>query len=425
MTFRGSLAGSGAAAAGVIALFGLLAGEASAVETTAVGSVPGTYVSVADLSSENWGRFGGEGIRVGGFLLLGSVGTAVTFDDNVFASSARDEEDPYYNASSDARLLSQWSRHRLDFVVGGDGDFYGSESGENRGYFHTGVSGELEVLHDLSLFGYAKYRTGKEERGTGDSFLLFDAPIEYGAFDAGVSVQKQFNRLWTTFGGSFRSEDYEDARFRADTFDQDFRDSETYDIFTQLGYDLSIKTSIYAEAGYTRADYGNDFFDGDGYRLLGGVKYELNQLVTADVAAGFLRHDYDSTEVGDLDTFTYRGQVFWSPTPLLDVAFVGARDVGISSFAGASSRLSSKAGIRVDYAFWRNLRLTGLASHEWIDYDTLDAEDRAFELGAGAEYFFNPRWSVSVDVLHRDYESAISDADYERDRVTVGSKWRY
>lgn len=424
--------------AGRVALFALpllamTAPPAHASDAFGGARVPATDrapVTVDELFRQNADVLRLSG-AVGSFLLLTTVHAEVTYDDNVFASNKNQQEDFFLRIHPEARLVSQWSRHFLEFIVGGEGYFYQDFTDENRANFYTGFTSVIDVRHDLHLLTQAKYKLAHEPRGTGESFSFFEEPIRYQTYDGAFSVNKEFNRFWIQAGGTVRRDDYEDATLRTPAgkvnVDQDFRDGVLSQAIVKAGYEVSPKTSFFVEAAHEWRDYRSDDFDSHGYRLLGGVKYEFTSLVRGEAAAGVMHHEYDENDRDNVDTYTYRVQLLWDPTPLIKVAAVGSRDLSTpSAFLGGSTRVLSEIGTRVDYAIRRDIILTAAAGYQWVDYVDINRSDELLKLKAGAEYRLNPKWSFTLDYTHTDYDAdAVPDVDYNRNLVTAGVKARF
>lgn len=385
-----------------------------------------SQVTVSDLYSQNYGLSNGHGIPIGAFLLLPNITADLAYDDNVFATRTNRLDDFILEAIPELRLVSHWSRHSLDFLAGVKGTLYENHSSEDRADVYTGARGVMEIQRDLKMSADVRYERGHEARGTGDSFYIFDDPVEYGRFESGLSIWKQFNRLWTQFGGTARRYDFENAQIGTTVFDQDYRDETTYEVYNRTGYELSPKTSIFGEAAYRTGDYRDTQFDGEGYRVLAGVEYEFSQLVRGNFAAGYLSHGFDQDVLRDIGTWTYNAQIFWDPTPLTRFSMVGKREVGVAVLEGTnSSRLTSELGLRADYEIRRDVRLTGIASYEWIDFEDAALSDRALTLSAGGEYFLNPEWSLLLNHYYMDYDRGLADADYSKNKTTLGARGRF
>jgi hypothetical protein len=368
-----------------------------------------------------------HGIPVGAFLLLPSVTALVIYDDHVFAGSRHRQDDFVFRVEPEVRLVSQWSRHHLELIAGGRGDFHRDFTSENHGQFHAAGKAVVDVRHDLKILSHFKYSAGHEARGAGEALPAFDDLVRYQAIDGALFVNKSFNRLWVELGGAVRQADYRDASIAGVVFDQDFRDGTIHEVAGRVGYEVSAGTSLFAEVAHNRRDYRHADFDSEGYRVGGGLSYEFTRLVRGEVAAGYLSQDLEAAPRKDISTYSYRGQLVWEPTQLTRVALVGRRDLGApSNLAGASSRIDSEAGVRVDHAVRQDVMLSALAAYRWVDFVDAGGQDHAVTLQGTAQYFLSPTLSLWLEHTYTDYDSGAPDvSDYVRNRVGAGVKARF
>lgn len=367
------------------------------------------------------------GVTIGSFLFQSSVTAAATFDDNVFATPNNRKSDIFYTIDPEIRAVSQWSRHSLEFEIGGIGSFAQTYPREAESSFHAGANGVIDVRHDLHILASAAYIASYEPRGTGESFFLYDSPIRYQTLNGALSVNKEFNRLWVQSGVAVSNTTFDNARLHGVVVDQSFRDGTVTQLDTRIGYEISGRTSVFVEGIYDWRTYHDSTFDGEGYRVLGGVKYEFTTLIRGEFAAGFLHEDFDSLFRNTIDTYTYRAQILWSPTPLITVGLIGGRDLNSpSAFLKGSNVINSQAGVRVDYAFKRYLTFYGITSFGWENYVDVNRNDNFWKVGGGAAYQFNPDWAVVLSYDHLEYVSnVIPNVDYDINRVTLGLSAHY
>jgi hypothetical protein len=371
-------------------------------------------------------------MTLGGFLFQSSVAGTATYDDNIFATANNRKSDITYTLAPEVRATSTWTRNKLEFIVGGSGNFHQDHASENTSSFYTGMSSVVDVRHDLHILSQAKYAAGYEARGTGNSLFLYANPIQMETVDGAVSINKEFNRLWVQFGTAVRDTSYGSAKLNGVTIDQSFRDSLAYQVVGKAGYELSGKTSFFVEASENWNTYGDSSFDTSGYQLMGGVKYLFTTLVRGEAAGGFMQVNTDSTGRNSIDTYTYRAQLDWNPTELVTVGAVATRNLtgprdtqNPAVKVVRSNAINSEAGVRVGYAWRPNVTLSGVASYGNIDYVDLNRNDDMWKFQTGASYQVNSNYSVSLTYGHTDYQASTGGFDYKDNRLTAGLTARY
>jgi len=366
------------------------------------------------------------GVPIGAFIVATEVDLEATYDDNVFADTSGEQDDISYRVAPQLHAVSDWSVHRLEFEVGGEGKLNQEFSTENKTSFYTGLGGLLEVRDDLHINAYARYELDQEERGEGESFADFDDPIAYHKFMGGLSLNKRFNRLWFNVGGAIRRDDYADTSLDSTNVDQDFRDGNFYTLTVQSGFDWSPIASFYGEYSYNIADYRADRFDSDGQEVLAGIKYELTELVSLDLAGGYLTESFDAADIEDIEEFNYRAKMTWLPTELLTIGLVGRRYVGVSNFSGSSSNtISSEIALKSAYALRDNLVVRAGFAYEQIDYTSIARNDDVWKVLSSADYDITPNWSLTAGYEYTQYDSTATGIPYQRNEARVGISARY
>lgn len=424
-----------AASTCIVALLAAGAGEAAAQSYAPSGPPPATpnpatlATNLGELLAAGVRREG-YGINAGGFTFLPRISTSTVYDSNVYATPSNPEGDAYANMDGRLGIVSNWSRHALEFYIGGGGNRYFDLKDESKGYANAGVAGRIDVARDLWVTSYGNYRLGFEPRGTGDSFERFKEPITTQTVDGGVLVHRAFNRLWGELSGSARHQQYSDAQLlvgnQYQEVDQSFRDGNVKDIRGRLGYEFSPKTSVFAETAREWRDYEDSRFDGIGYKLYSGLRHELTRLVNAEVAVGYMHQDSDGM-LDNIDTWAFRAQLRYDITPLLRAEVVGSRDIGAPSLDGTgSNRIESEIGLRADYLLRRDLTLTVGTGYGWVEYVDSGRDDNYVRLTSGLEYQLRPSLSLWANYSFLAYESnQVPNIDYDKSVFSVGVVTRY
>ncbi len=131
-----------------IAGSGSLAQAQNYQEGTSTTATPSAVASsVSELLAAGVRR-DGIGINAGGFTFLPRVSTSTVYDNNVFATPSNHDGDGYANMDGQLGIVSNWSRHALEFYIGGGGNRYMDLKDESKGYANVGVAGRVDVNRD-------------------------------------------------------------------------------------------------------------------------------------------------------------------------------------------------------------------------------------------------------------------------------------
>ena len=366
------------------------------------------------------------GGRVGSFAILPSAIVSGVYDGNVFATSRGRQDDYVLDMRPEIVARSGWSRHLLEFRMGGQILEFDRFSSENQANFFAGANGHYEIASDMRVVAFTNYAHSHEARGTGNSFELFDKPIAYDRVEGGALLHKTFNRLWTEVGGSARADTYQNTTLNGVVVDQQYRNVTVTEAVNRTGYEVSPKTSLFVETAYGWRDYEDTTFDNQGYRVLGGVQMEASRILRGEVSGGWMSYSGEgAANVGSVDTYSYRARVFWEPTTLILVAITGGRDVGVSAEGGKSLTVTSDLGVRVDYELLRNLILTGRFGYQFTDYLGSSRRDELRKAEFLTEYLMSRTWSLVGSYAFTDFDSTTADLDYSKHVVSLGVRARY
>jgi hypothetical protein len=366
------------------------------------------------------------GIRMGSFIVQPLADAAVVYDDNILADNADRRSDTVTRANASVDIVSDWSRHALEFYAGGGGSLYASNDDENQGYANVGFAGLLDIHRGFWIRGFGSYNISPESRGFGESTAGFDKPIMTQTVQGNLIAHREFNRLWLELGGGVQRMVYDDAQLAGVTVDQSFRDGQIYNGLARIGYQFSPRTSVFVESSTSIRNFTDDRFEGDQYSASLGFRYELTRLVSGELAVGYMRFD-SSGGLSDSDTWSYRGHLAWDPTPLTSLSFVGSRDLGTPTvLGGASNTVDSSLGLRADYALRRDVTLTAGIGYGWLEFIDINRTDTYLKLTTGAEYEFRPSLSLWANYAFSQSEAdAIGATDYDKNMVMLGLRAKY
>jgi opacity protein-like surface antigen len=224
----------------------------------------------------------------------------------------------------------------------------------------------------------------------------------YGAIDMGANVYQ--NR-----GGDRHFSSDNDG----DSFDRDLRFfGSTLDVSPKndVGFFGGIKLGYVFGTGWVRPTIEGDFFY-NGFR--GGANFTLNEAFTpSPLPAGF--GSPGSPFPTDQTVFSthQRNVTTWINTGAFLANFIlrfGAADSRFQPYAGAGvgGYYAESAGVEVQDPVTGTTPINtgGGRSHA----------DLAWQVVAGADYFFNPQWSAFIEYHYLDYTSTQIDTNQDRD----------
>lgn len=364
-----------------------------------------------------------RGVRMGSFLVFPSVTSTLLFDDNVFATESATESDWLLKTEPELRVRSDWNSHSVDLRLSAENNLHRRFSSEDHTDFLGEFGGRLDILRNMNITGRLSYNQATEERGTFESFTVFDDPVKYDRLAGEGFFNAAFGRLFASVGARATSTEYDDAFVGLTEFDQDYRDGTVVEVIGRFGYELTNLTGVFVQASHNNREFRDDSYNSSGGRLVGGVAFEASRLVKGEAYAGYLLQDFDSPGFEDIATWTFGANLAWQPSPLLTISLLGKREADTSNFGGGGSVINNDAALRADYEFRPNIILSALGGVELDDYEGA-RKDLTLKVGGEARYLISRMFSIGLQASHAEFESNAVE-DYRRNQIGISGRAQF
>lgn len=369
------------------------------------------------------------GKALGSFQVLPTFEVGMGYNDNIRTSTTNQLDDFFYQINPDVRAESQFSRHALNLFAGGNFTVFNNESDQNMTGLFVGSDGRIDLSNDLNLVGGIGFRDSNELRSASNarSSGLSVKPINFRAFDLNAGINKKFNRLDLSLGGTRREINYQDGRNAAGvTLDQDNRDLQAYGVNGRAAYEVAPDYKAFVSTEWTdriyRIQSANDR-DSTGYRTGAGLEFALTNQVTGEAFAGYMNRNYQNGK--DVSAPYYGGKINWYPTPLLSVYGTADRDVQDSTFAGTTSRVVTDLGLSAAYEFRRNILVKPILGYSMGQYQGISGDENTVSAGSELEYLLNRNLSLvgSYRYVNRDASgTTLNVLNYDQNVFAVFAK---
>jgi hypothetical protein len=376
------------------------------------------------------GPAGAQGIQLGPFRLLPTLGLSLEYDDNILLTPEDEIDDLIWHITPGITIELPSRRYAIRL---------GYEADILRYMDNT----DLDTVHHQALAdARVDFVFGLGLRLT-DRFLITDDFAGFPVPELTQLVERWENTL--DAGGEYvlRERFALDANFR--WFMVDYQDDPEFDQFDRDDYTISgtgfyrvfPKTSVLGELAYNMVRYDIPAValdrDSDAWRFLVGVKGDLTAKTTALIKIGWEWKDYDNNARDDWDGLIAEGNIVWKYREPSEVRLFGGRANVESLEEGRNYYISNYAGIEVRHFIRERLllRVRGLGGVNDYPTDvTIGAEsaertDTFFEAGASLRYQMR-RWvafELGYEFLYRDSNFDIND--YQANRVKASVLFSY
>lgn len=368
-------------------------------------------------------------IRAGNYFVASDIGTAVVFDDNIFATDADKRADIRTEVTPRIRLDSQFARHALDFSLDGKIVNYVENPDQDYANIRGRASGALHFNAANTLSASVLSSLSHEERNSPIIPESAREPVQIIRNKAAIGITHDAGRLYGTLSASAESFDFHDAvSVSGQPLDLDPRDTQIYSTQLRAGYRFSPGYEIITKVrGLKTVNQGNGSIDNDalGFEALAGLAFESDPLLKWRILGGFGVQDYVTAGRQSLITSLYEGQVQWLPTQLLTIYGTLSRSLQEAGGLDGSGLLQTELDVRADYEIYHNLLLHAGISVREDDPIVANTTELNYNGHLGLDYYLNKNWLFTFEYDHDVRVSDSDSRDLNRNRFTFGAKLRF
>ncbi|WP_249127378.1 outer membrane beta-barrel protein [Bradyrhizobium lablabi] len=361
------------------------------------------------------------GIRAGSWMFNPSMITGGFFDSNVFSSSNAKRSDLAAVFEPSLRAHTLWERHGIDLKLDTQSTVYKENSSLNQTNASLKGNAWIDIAHDLALLTNFQVAHLNEGVGSLNSPANAIAPTPYNLLSGDVTLRKQFNRLTTSVG--FRTDSYDFGSTRAQdgtVINQDARDGQIYSLHGRIDYAISSVLGVFSGVEGNQRDIRGlpgHTLDSQGYRTLTGVTVGLGNLVTGELGVGYVQQRFVDPTIGTVDGPSYRAQLTWRPTRLLDVHVKAEQLVTQTSVTSATGVLANAVQVGLDYELRRNVIVSLGAGYETDRFFGQLRKDNVTTSDARVKYLLNRFSSISAYYQFTARSSDVPVFSYDKHRV--------
>lgn len=369
------------------------------------------------------------GVRIGSFVLFPELEIGGLSNSNVFRSPDR-RSDIAAEFRPSARLVSNWSRHALEFSGTGAFSFYQDFDTENDETYALEARGRLDVTRRTNVQAIASHERSLESRSAiNASDVGSRTPVEIDRAEA--AFNQRFNRLSVQIRGSVGDYTYGDTENLGLVTSNSDRDYVETTHTARATWEFKPTLSAFTEVSINQRDYDqpaqSDFINrtSDGQRYRVGLGFgDESRILRGEISLGYGVQSPDDARLRDIDGLIIDANATWRVTELTSLLFNASSDVTETNIAGVSGALSRSVGVEVRHAFRRHvIASAGLA---YLTQDSQDGriDDKELRSTVGLEYFVSPETVLYGAYAHTNFEGVGTDSDYTVDEVRLGVRLR-
>lgn len=369
------------------------------------------------------------GIKVGSFVLFPELDLGTSYYSNVFhAPSAK--SDVAFDVVPSARLVSNWSRHALEFNATGLLNFYNQYQTEDDRDYQLEARGRLDITSRANIQALISREQSFEDRSALDASSV-GTRAKIIEDQAEAAYNQRFNRLSLQFRGSVADYAYGSTEDDDVVTNNEDRDYTEYEEASRVMWELKPSLSPFVEVAVNHRDYSEAAqSDGinrtsNGQRYRAGVSFGNNgEIVRGEISLGYGIQTPDDPRLHPLDGLLIDANATWRITPLTSILFNAATDVSETTTSGVGGAFYHYASIEIRHEL--RSYLVASAGLIYSNQNSQDGviNDNEFRETLGLEYYADRNTVLYGRYAHVNFDGVGIPNDYVGDEIHVGLKFR-
>ncbi len=368
-----------------------------------------------------------DGIQVGVFSLRPAISLEQRYDSNIFEESSSETDSFITSVAPRFSAETTWSRHKLEFDIGGKGEFFLNSPDDDTQTFDATFGGIVDVTRRLRFRARAGYQRNAEQRGSDEVDFPVGGPIKEDQFHGEARVQY--------LPGDFRIEPFAIVRRRdfldRSGVDQDDRDRLVLIGGVEVGYRLLSGVEAFVRGSYVDIDF-DDSVDSDGvdrdsrgYEAFGGIRLRLSRLLVGSFGAGVGFAEFDDPTLDNTTDITARANLDWRPTRRIQVGFNARRAIEQTNVAGAADKIVTDLGVSGRYEILRNLSGSLSAGLRRSTFNGTPRRDTGYFGQAALDWDVTRRTSFRVAYRYFTEDSTLASQDFDKHEVSLSVRYGF
>lgn len=396
---------------------------------TALASVPGMAIAQSlsnrtDVAgSRPQPEFDPLGLRLGAWTLAPRMKVTAGYDGNLYGTHDNARGDGFVVYTPSIHATSDWGRHWLDLSASGSFTRYLDTPKQNTNEYGIVAQGRLDLGQTKLLPTISATQTA-ERRGTNGTPLTLGRPSLYRSVLETLEAQHQFGRFTAGVTASHARDSFSGIKLGNGAEDgQGFRDSESWGAATRISYQTSAAASVFVSGGYAHAHGLRQPAccnrSSNRLSVLGGVALDTG-LIRGELGVGYLRYDFSSMMFPDYSGITYKGTLFWYPTPFITIKLAATKSLENSGIINVGALVTNLETLNADYELMRNLLVHASLSRRQDGYREISTESRLWSGQLAADYSLNRIVALGAYGRYECRESSPSKIVRDYCAVTAG-----
>lgn len=369
------------------------------------------------------------GIRIGSFVMFPELELNGDWTSNVFKSPGA-QSDIAFGFKPSARLVSNWTRHALEFRASGGLSFFSDNSTEDDRSYTLESRGRADITRRTNVEAIVSRDRSLESRSALDANAVGSrASVTIDRAEA--ALNHKFNRLSVQFRGSVSDTAYggtSNLGLISSNADRDY--TQTQEV-ARASWEFKPTLSAFTEVDVNQRHYdvaaATDLINrsSTGERYKAGVSFgNTGQFLRGEMSVGYGIQTPDDNRLKSIDGFLLDANATWRASELTSVMFDARSDVSETTTAKEGGAFSRSAGVEV-----RHKLRDYLIASAGLTYTTQNSHDGVIDETElreklGLEYYASREAVVFGNYAHTRFNATGTASDYSSDEIMMGLRLR-
>ena len=371
--------------------------------------------------------FDPTGIRIGSFVLFPEAEIDGRFTSNVF-SSPNAVSDRSIEFFPQARLVSDWNMHALEFRARGIFSNYDNFDSENDRGYELEARGRLDLTRRANLQAQVLRSVAQESRSAIDANTAGQRTTVT-VDEANLAYNQRFNRLRVRLRGAVEDSDYSSVLTPdgiASNADRNFTETRQS---VRASWEFKPTFSVFGEAEFTQRNFKTAAFsdgigrDSDNGRYVVGIDFgSTSRILRGEISLGYANQNMRASEFDTIDAIVFDANLAYRFNGLTSFLLTARSDIVETVTENSPGVVEHLIGFGIRHAFLHRLIGEVGATYGKREFAGINVDEREWVIAAGLEYYHN-NWAKSfVNYEHTNFTSGFPDSDFIDDTFRVGIK---
>ncbi|MEX2481055.1 MAG: outer membrane beta-barrel protein [Gammaproteobacteria bacterium] len=375
----------------------------------------------------------GPGIQAGPVLWQPTLPVALRYDDNIFASNARDVDDFVFGITPSLLASAKGDGHEFALSAYTRSDVYFDETRQDNTEYGASAFARVRLLDWLHVSGRYRFDQLTEDWDSPDIPLGAAEPPDVEQIYTKLGMHLRFGRFSQDTDFTHVDVTYDNVpALGGGSIRQDVRNRDYVDVGFTFAWQLTPALQPFVRLRWNDHSYDNApplalaDRDGDGHALFGGVNFDLAQNIAGSVYGGYVFQDFDDDDraLEEADGIGFGAEIDWRLSSVTTLNLDALREIEEATTGLESGRFTTTVWVGGEHRLTDQLALEALFGYANDDYVGTPRDEDTFRVRLSATQELGHDLYSQLMWSYGDRDSNAPGRSYDRNQIMLSFGWR-